>query len=100
MTDRRPNMFDVGWGRHLVLPLAVVAEGSCLDDGRCANAGDRVPQLVEAGGAPERCRGETAIRKKLLLAGTLLRGLQRHAARPHWRDGFDGVDGDDRYVFE
>src|SRR5215475_5382752 len=100
MTDRRPNMFDVGRGRHLVLPLPVVAEGSRLDDSRSANAGYRIPELVKGGGAPEGRRGKTTIGEKLLLAGTLLRGLQRHAAWPHRRDGFNGVDGDERHVFE
>ena len=44
--------------------------------------------------------GKAAVGEERLLARPLLRGVQRHAGRPHRRQRFDGVDRFDRHVLE
>ena len=100
VTDRRPDVLDIRRRRHLVLTLAVVAEGRRLDDRGRADARDRVPQFVERRRAAERRRRKSAVRQKLLFPRALLRHVQRHAARPDRRDRLDGVDGIVGHVLE
>jgi hypothetical protein len=53
VSDGIPDVRDIGLRGDLVLPLAVVAVVGRLDNGRRADAGDGIPQLVERGRA--RC---------------------------------------------
>ena len=75
-----------------MLALAVVAKRGGLDDGGHADPAERDGKLVERANRGGRRDRKPVIAEKALLARTLLRHVQRGAARTH-RDELGGDRG-------